>query len=118
MENFNIEIDVNGNTKSLRNGSIKTTKYSPVFAVKSIAKILESNCNDVDYSKAKTTNSHYFEVFEGDIDIQIRLSNHTKKADFGVEESYVCCNNGMFEADVCSKEGFEVLKEKLIEYLG
>lgn len=94
---------------------VKITGFDSWNAADKINKLLSSKGINVLMDNAEFRNSHYL---EGDFDVMyfdIRVADHTRRSDGykGVPENYICYNENMIEADVCTPEAFD----KLIEVL-
>jgi hypothetical protein len=94
---------------------VKVTGFDSWTAADKVNKLLASKGIVATMDNAEFRNSHYL---EGDLDVMyfdIRIADHTKRSDGykGIPENYICYNESMVEADVCTVEAFE----KLIEVL-
>ena len=106
-------IEFQVNAKSDR--GVKVTGFDAWKAASKFDEFLLSKGINQTTDNAEFRNSLYFEGDFNDIYFDIRIADHTRRSDGykGIPENYICYNENMIEADVCTPEAFD----KLIEVL-
>jgi len=114
---------------------IAQTGYSPRFAALSLKKIIESYGVKVsDFRTPFRTNTYYIKAYDEFLDIEIRVSDHTKHLwnrgypsdssfeEYGFVDTSVYTNRDgdreyVFKADIMTKQLFQEAKTELIKLL-
>lgn len=95
------------------------TGYNQDKGITKIERVLKELGISERFQNAELRDSSYINTVINDIEVYIRIANHTKRLGRGDDASYVSYRkNNMFEADIVNSDGVKILARRLREVFG